>query len=432
MLEAQSSALLRSTHIVQVFDFGVDANVPYIAMELLNGESLGERLQREVRLSPAATSTILSQVARAMALAHGAGIVHRDLKPDNIFIVKEHDTEIVKVLDFGIAKVTGGSFEATTGGGTKTGSILGTPYYVSPEQARGNKTVDSRSDLWALGVICYECLTGTLPFSSDGLGDLLLQICGDPQPPPSQHTKLPAGLDQWMERALSKSPEQRFQSAEEMATAFQALVSQGDQFVTQPVPTRSGPLQHALSQGLAVTAVPKLDSPSRSKLRVTLSLVAGLAVGAGALGWWHYRDLRALAAAADASARPTTPAAAEAKRARLEPSATPARDASNRTMASPAPVISGPPTALATTPRAKPHASKSRASRPQTGKSTAPHQFSPAPAATTQELPVPPRQPPAPVQPATKSGSAASESTPNVPPATKDATAPTRFFEDRR
>src|SRR5690606_460913 len=206
----------RSTHIVQVFDFGVDGGVPYIAMELLHGESLGERLEREGTLSVAATGSILGQVARAMAHAHQAGIVHRDLKPDNIFLVREGDTEITKVLDFGVAKVTGGGLETTTGGGTKTGSILGTPYYVSPEQARGNKLVDHRSDLWALGIISYECVVGALPFHSDGLGDLLLQICGDPHPPASSRAKVPQGFDAWMARALAKDPDQRFQSASEM------------------------------------------------------------------------------------------------------------------------------------------------------------------------------------------------------------------------
>src|SRR6187402_104715 len=157
--EAQACAALKSSHIVQVFDFGVDHEVPYIAMELLKGENLGERLQREHALTPAATGMILTHVARAMTHAHEVGIVHRDLKPDNVFIVREHGAEIAKVVDFGVAKVTGGGLDSTTGGGTKTGAILGTPFYVSPEQARGNKAVDFRSDLWALGVIVYECLT---------------------------------------------------------------------------------------------------------------------------------------------------------------------------------------------------------------------------------------------------------------------------------
>ncbi|MEZ4228828.1 MAG: serine/threonine-protein kinase [Polyangiaceae bacterium] len=227
MLEAQSSAALRSTHIVQVFDFGVVDGVPYIAMELLHGESLADRLERVQRLGVNDTARIMTEVSRAVSLAHSAGVIHRDLKPDNIFLVQEAHGEVAKVLDFGIAKVTGGSFDATTdSGGTKTGTLIGTPHFVSPEQARGNKTVDLRSDLWALGVITYECLCGFRPFDSDGLGDLLMKICFEDPPPPSSQVQVPQGVDAWMARALAKDPNQRFQSATEMFEAFTALLSQ--------------------------------------------------------------------------------------------------------------------------------------------------------------------------------------------------------------
>src|SRR5690606_3854551 len=118
---------------------------------------------------------------------------------------------------FGIAKVTGGSFDATTdSGGTKTGTLIGTPHFVSPEQARGNKTVDFRSDLWALGVITYECICGFRPFDSDGLGDLLMKICFEHPPPPSSVVQVPQGVDAWMARALAKDPDARFQAATTM------------------------------------------------------------------------------------------------------------------------------------------------------------------------------------------------------------------------
>ncbi|MGE0322974.1 MAG: serine/threonine protein kinase [Polyangiaceae bacterium] len=227
MLEAQSSAALRSTHIVQVFDFGVVDGVPYIAMELLNGESLADRLERVQRLSVNDTARIMTEVSRAVSYAHAAGVIHRDLKPDNIFLVQEAHAEVAKVLDFGIAKVTGGSFDATTdSGGTKTGTLIGTPHFVSPEQARGNKTVDLRSDLWALGVITYECICGFRPFDSDGLGDLLMKICFEQPPAPSTQAQVPQGVDAWMARALAKDPNERFQSATTMFEAFTALLSQ--------------------------------------------------------------------------------------------------------------------------------------------------------------------------------------------------------------
>ncbi len=324
MREAQSAAALRSTHIVQVFDFGVDGGVPYIAMELLNGESLGERLEREHVLSPSATGVIMSQVARAMWQAHQAGIVHRDLKPDNIFLVREADAEIVKVLDFGVAKVTGGGLETTTGSGTKTGSILGTPFYVSPEQARGNKLVDYRSDIWALGVITYQCVVGTLPFQSDGLGDLLMQICGDPHPPPSSKARVPLGFDAWMARALDKDPEKRFQSAAEMFEAFQALLSQPGalDLTTSATGAVSAPAGHSLtSQGLALstTQAPK----GRSKLPLVLGTLALLASGAVALGAWWLWGAGAHAEAAASASPPTSIAGAAAASQVPEPEAKP-------------------------------------------------------------------------------------------------------------
>src|SRR5688572_27067082 len=204
MREAQSAAALRSSHVVQIFDYGVDRGVQYIAMELLHGESLRARLDRAGRLAPADAVRILTQVARAVAKAHDAGIVHRDLKPDNVFLVPEEDHEVAKVLDFGIAKVSAPG--VSPGSGTRTGAVLGTPYYMSPEQAQGNKSVDHRSDLWSLAVIAYECVTGELPFKSEALGDLILKICMLPLPVPSQQASVPPGFDAWFARGANREP----------------------------------------------------------------------------------------------------------------------------------------------------------------------------------------------------------------------------------
>jgi serine/threonine-protein kinase len=146
--EAQAAAALRSPHVVQILDHGVDAatQAPFIVMELLEGESLASRLQRCGRLDPAETAKVLTEAGRALMRAHEAGIVHRDLKPDNLFLVKDDDQEITKVLDFGIAKAT--STALATSSATRTGSLLGTPYYMSPEQMTGSKQVDYRSDDW--------------------------------------------------------------------------------------------------------------------------------------------------------------------------------------------------------------------------------------------------------------------------------------------
>jgi len=215
--EAKAAASLRSPHVVQILDHGVWQGTPYIAMELLDGEELGKRLQRLGRLSPPDVLKIVTQVARALTKAHSVGIVHRDLKPENIFLVLDDDREIAKVLDFGIAKATGG----IDGSNTKTGAMLGTPYYMSPEQAQGIKAVDHRSDLWALGVIVFQALTGKLPFESEALGDLLVRIIVAPIPMPSQIVNdLPPSFDTWWAKASQRDPALRYQTAKEFSDAL--------------------------------------------------------------------------------------------------------------------------------------------------------------------------------------------------------------------
>jgi serine/threonine protein kinase len=219
--EAKAAAQLRSPHVVQILDHGVWEGMPYIAMELLEGEDLGKRLSARGRLSPAETASIITQVSRALSKAHTAGVVHRDLKPDNIFLCRDDDREIAKVVDFGIAKATNNSLEMDSK--TRTGSLLGTPYYMSPEQASGarDKPVDARSDLWSLAVIVYQCLTGTLPFDGDALGDLLVKIIVGPIPKPSNVVNdLPLGFDDWWAKASNREPSQRYQTAKEFAESL--------------------------------------------------------------------------------------------------------------------------------------------------------------------------------------------------------------------
>ncbi len=219
--EAQSAAALRSPHVVQILDFGFHAETPFIVMELMEGESLSARLQRLGRLTPEDTVRVLTHVARAVDKAHSAGIVHRDLKPDNVFLVHNADEQIAKVLDFGIAKVA--VTDAAPGTETREGSVLGSPHYMSPEQARGRPDVDFRSDLWSLGVIAFECLTGRRPFDGETLGDLVMKICAEPLPIPSSFAPVPPGFDVWFAHALTRDPAGRFQSAGELADALRAL-----------------------------------------------------------------------------------------------------------------------------------------------------------------------------------------------------------------
>lgn len=220
--EARSAARLSSLHVVKVFDYGVDGRTPFIAMELLAGESLRQRLDRDRVLAPATVLRLMRHAGRALSKAHAEGIVHRDLKPENLFITREEE-EILKVLDFGVAKLASPS-SGQPSTSTRTGAVLGTPFYMSPEQARGIRAVDHRSDLWALGVIAYECLLGALPFDSAAFGDLVLKICTLPAPVPSSVGSVPEGFDAWFARAVEREPDQRFQSVDEMLEALQAVL----------------------------------------------------------------------------------------------------------------------------------------------------------------------------------------------------------------
>jgi serine/threonine-protein kinase len=216
MQEARSAAAVRSAHVVQVFDYGTEGGVPYIAMELLDGENLDARLGRGP-LSPAELARLFSELARGIGQAHAIGVIHRDLKPGNIFIAREGEHEVTKIVDFGIAKVKASALRMTRGIGTQLGTLLGTPQYMSPEQVRGSGSIDHRTDLWALGVIACESLTGRCPFSGTTLGDLTVQICTEKPPAPSSLGPVPPGFDQWFFKAVHKKPNKRFQSAEEMA-----------------------------------------------------------------------------------------------------------------------------------------------------------------------------------------------------------------------
>jgi eukaryotic-like serine/threonine-protein kinase len=222
--EAQAAASLRSPHVVQIFDHG-DDGVPYIAMELLEGETLEQRLESERVLSPKQTAEIITQISRAVGKAHEAGIVHRDLKPGNVFLVKNDDQEIAKVLDFGIAKVSApADGQPREGVMTRTGSVVGTPCYMSPEQALGNKSIDFRADLWSMAIIAFECLVGRRPFDGDALGVLIVQICAKPMPIPSKMASVPIGFDAWFAKAASREPAGRFSSAKAMADALRELL----------------------------------------------------------------------------------------------------------------------------------------------------------------------------------------------------------------
>jgi serine/threonine-protein kinase len=256
--EAQAVANLASVNIVQVFDYGIDADTPYIAMELLKGESLANRLTRLGRIDAGTIASIYVQVGKAVTKAHESGLVHRDLKPDNIFLVTDEDGDVAKIIDFGIAKRTSivpGQLSALQ---TQTGAMLGTPYYMSPEQASGSKSIDHRTDIWSLGIIAFECITGSRPYVADSLGALVLAICTGEAPVPSRAARVPPGFDEWFARCAARTPADRFQSAKEATTAlWNVCVNTG---VLSPLErVREAPAVSNVASASALAASPQTD-----------------------------------------------------------------------------------------------------------------------------------------------------------------------------
>lgn len=222
--EAKAAARLKSRHAVQIYDDGQTADgTPFIVMEYLEGETLEAKLERGALSLPEAVR-IISHVCRALSRAHAQGIIHRDLKPANIFIARVEDDEhgwLAKVLDFGVAKLTSSADPSHT----KTGALVGTPLFMSPEQVRGAHHVDHRADLYSLGMVFYNMVTGRLAFDAQSYSDVLARICLDPLPDLSRVSSLPAGVCAWFERACARDPAQRFQSADEMAEALRVAAS---------------------------------------------------------------------------------------------------------------------------------------------------------------------------------------------------------------
>jgi len=222
--EARAAAALQGTHVVHVFDYGIDRGDPYIVMELLNGETLAKCLEREGRLPVEDVAQLIAQVCKALGRAHELGIVHRDLKPENVFLVDESPGFTVKLLDFGVAKLLGehGQSELIT----QTGHLLGTLNYMSPEQLNGSSNVDARADIWALGVIAFECLTGQLPIESSSTLDVIAEICHDTFPKPSSVARVPAGFDEWFDRTTYKDRAFRASAVASVAEEF-AVIAHG-------------------------------------------------------------------------------------------------------------------------------------------------------------------------------------------------------------
>jgi eukaryotic-like serine/threonine-protein kinase len=251
--EARVMAQLSSRHVARVFDFGIECDQrPYLVMELLDGETLGQKLAREGSLSPGATSRLLGQAARGLERAHSFGVIHRDFKPENVLLVVDEDAQlVVKVLDFGMAKLLGPDSALLPAGNddddeargeegaapragpgkardpllTPIGRLLGTPRYMAPEQLRGEPSVGAAVDVWSFGIVAFECLTGSHPFRASTLAALLRRVLkGRCELASALKPALPPGFDAWFARCCAQSPGARFPSLRAAADELTAVL----------------------------------------------------------------------------------------------------------------------------------------------------------------------------------------------------------------
>jgi eukaryotic-like serine/threonine-protein kinase len=255
--EAQILARIQSPHVVQVLDYGeTAAGVPYILMELLDGETLGSRLKALGPLPLPDVVQVVTQVASALSQAHSFGIVHRDLKPDNIFLIRVGGELFVKVIDFGIAKLPQADLQKVL---TATGQLIGTHNYMPPEQMFNSRHVDHRTDVWALAAVAYEALTGRRPFQGKSFAEVVLATDrGIFTKPTALQPGLPDAIDTWAERALKRDPAARFGTVREAADAFKEAVRTGSLATTAPPVPEAQPV---MLPSLVRIVVPEPSTP---------------------------------------------------------------------------------------------------------------------------------------------------------------------------
>jgi serine/threonine-protein kinase len=358
--EGRAAASVRHPHVVDVHDVGVHGDVPYLVMELLQGRDLSAHVSAAGRLPVQEVADLVLPVLTAMAEAHSAGIVHRDLKPENIFLQRSTGGSWTpKVLDFGISKLRDTESMSLTGSGT----LLGTPYYMAPEQASSARDVDARADIYSIGVILYHCVSGNVPFTGTSLVQVIGQIL-TATPPPLRDSvpDVPAAFEHVVQRAMAKDADARFQSAQELGRALLPFVGErtrinyehelvvpgGGPHATQPFSPTS---PHKPTSTLDPTANSVVLEGRRAALpvRTVLLMLGALALIAGGLIGLRMRDGDP-AAGSDADSTVTSPSAAAS--AATDSPAAPAAEAN--TAGTAAPVRPTPTQAPSQTPTAVP------------------------------------------------------------------------------
>lgn len=449
--EATATARIKSPHVVQVFDHGKNAEgFPYMVMEFLEGEDLEARLERDKKLPASLVFQIVLQSAKALAKAHDLGIVHRDIKPSNVFLTDLEGEVFVKILDFGIAKMAGD--DPSRMSMTQTGAVIGTPYFMAPEQMTSAKDAGPSSDVWSLGVIGYRALTGRLPYESDTLAGLAMAIERGNFPAPSTLVEgIPAGVDEWFKRTIAKDPAERFATVREMADELGKIVRKelGNQVFTSSSPPPSmkapetggakpaikeAPASRPIAEATTMNATAGISRPltemsstkalaarqarSSSRRLVLVGVVAATVGSLSALGWFLYASNQMSQSSAlppASSTKPDKPGTGSKPLRSAAPD-----EATSEPAASAVDVPTAEPSASTDSPEQTPSAAPSASAAP-TAKPPAPKppQPNPTPSVTASAQP-PPAPPPTPKPsasaPPPKPSASAAPSQPKPPP----------------
>ena len=377
--EARAANAIESEHVVTVFDAGTENQRPYLVMELLRGEDLGSRLRRLGRIPVADALHVTAQILRGLTRAHEAGIVHRDLKPDNVFLVDRGDDDLfVKIVDFGISKIAPRMSGTAPLALTQRGIVLGTPLYMSPEQAQALGDVDGRADLFSVGALLFECISGRPPHTGETYEQIIVSICIQDAPDlRAVAPTTPPEVAAFVARALMRDRALRFQSATEMLTALRAIAP--DDLAARPMtPTNAtapleggraplvsgGPPTDVSWTGASTASADEVPAPRsearKKRPRATLAITALLATIAGTTLTLWIVSATTRPPGGDAAALSARPRAASATTA-----ATTASSASSRALAVPTAAPSG--TASTPTPSAAATTSAKPAQGPPAG-----------------------------------------------------------------
>jgi eukaryotic-like serine/threonine-protein kinase len=368
--EAQAVVRLRSEHICRVLDVGTFRETPYMVMELLVGCDLSQVLARRHTLPLVELVDTMMQALEALAEAHTFGIVHRDLKPANLFVTKTNDgSPLIKLLDFGISKLSGGS--------TRTSEMMGTPSYMAPEQIASAKNVDQRADVWAMGVIAYEAISGQVPFLGETLPATVMAVI---QAEPAPLVNVPVGFAQTVARCLAKHPDHRFADVAELAMAIAPFGSPASielaykigkltrpsaRVIASPVPMAIPQMPTTLGNAAAMVGAPSTPVSGRRLGALALVAMIGAGLGVGAATKLFAKGASphvepAVAMAVSEPPKPAAPIAAPMQAAPIvvvaaEPpkpviAARPARVDHHHVDVAPAPVIAARPPVVAARP----------------------------------------------------------------------------------